>query len=83
MTSLQGPRSNFVIKLGMEKDKAFGLLKLHNPSYSRFVTIHSRYRKRRQTTTEDEQHLMPIEELAIQLQRSAKNSNVIFRSQRI
>jgi len=40
----------------------------YDPSFSRFVTIHSRYRQ-----TTDRQYVTGIAELAIQLQRSAKN----------
>jgi len=46
------------------------LMKPHDPRFSRFVTVHSRYRRRQ---TDDRQHIMPIAKLAMQLQRSAKN----------
>jgi len=57
----------------MKRDKAsrYILVKLHDSSCSFFVTLHSRYR--RQTTDNGRQHLIEIAELAMQLQRSAKN----------
>jgi len=62
--------SNFVIKLVRQRVKAMCYILVKPAYFSRFVTIHSRYR---QTMTDDRQHLMGIAELAMQLQRSAKN----------
>jgi len=51
-----GLSSNVVVKFGRQRVKALGyiLVKLHDPSFSRFVTIHSRHRwqtNSRQTTS--------------------------------
>ena len=58
---INGTQSNFVIKLGRQRDKALGyiLVKLHDSNFIRFVTIHSRHRQ-----TTDRQTSYEIAELA-------------------
>ena len=45
------------------------LVKLHDPSLSRLVIIHSRHRRQTERERDDRRHLMAIAELAMQYKK--------------
>jgi len=69
-----GPSSNFVIELGRQRARYWATFLVYTAPFR-----HNKLESHRQTT--DRRHLMTIAELAMQLQRSAKNLEAIDKFQ--